>query len=458
MIAWVIAAGRWVVETFFPSSLLEQYPAFFSVVKLKAGPFFMSTVLSPIMLGKCVEWVQRAPLRVSQIFVLIITPILFVGPQIVTPDTPFFFAWTLCLLMSIRMQKRRYHSEEVDALTPPLWGLAILLGLAMAFAAYSKYTAILIAVLVMFSGAGLWNSMIIALVCAAALSPYFYWLATDGLANNAGIFFQFSNGLGTYLKPNNFKFMGDLWASQMVFWTPLVFFGSLIFLFTDVRRFFRSDKRHRLSGTLFLWAFTPLFLFSITALKRPAEANWPLVGAIAATVMCMARLRNRVFSLWILALQNIAIVFFAWVFLTQGSRLAPLIEDHYPKVAEKLKQPSRLKEFEGWPRLHTLLSDAVLNEESPIQVESFQVLSSLLFVNSSQNKNESLNLYFWDEGSRRSEFSLNPKYLLSKVERSKPHWLLARNQKTVPGCRLYQGLIKGASEVYFLYTCNGLRP
>ncbi len=458
MIAWIIAIGRWFVETFVPSSLQADYPSFFSVVKLKAGPFFFSSFLTPVLVAKCVEWVQREPLRVSQIFVLLVTPLLMVGPQIVTPDTPFFFAWALCLLMAIRMQKRRYHEEDISTLSPPLWMISIFLGTAMAFAAYSKYTAVLLAFLVLISGSGLWNALLTAAVCAAWLAPYFYWLASHGSQEGAGIYFQFANAIGDPLKPNNFKFVGDLWASQILFWTPMVFIGSFVFLFTDVRRFFLSDKKHRLSGTLFIWSLTPLIFFSLTALKRPAEANWPLVGAISATVMCVARLRNRFVSLSILSLQNIAIIFSAWVILTQGPKLALLIQDISPRAAEKLSKPSRLNEFEGWPRLHTLLKDAVLNEPSPIEVESFQVLSSLLFVNSSQSDSNKLNLFFWEEGSRVSEFNRNPKYLLAEEDKQKPHWLLTRQQQNPDQCRLYQGLIKGVSEVYFLYTCQGLKP
>ncbi len=458
MIAWIIAAGRWIIETISPNYLQLEYPAFFSVVKLKAGPFFLSCVATPVLVGKCIEWVQRAPLRVTQMIVLLVTPLLFVGPQIVTPDTPLFFSWTLCLLMAIRLQKRRYYKNDTGDLSPPLWSIAVTLGIAMAFAAYSKYTAVLLAFLVLISGAGLWNAMICALVCSVLIAPYVYWLATTGVAEEAGIFFQFGNAIGDVLKPNNFKFVGDLWASQILFWTPMIFLGVFGFLFTDVRRFFLSDKKHRLSGTLFIWAIAPLVLFSLTALKRPAEANWPLVGGIAAIVMCVARLRLRMFSLTLLTIQNVAIISVAWLVLTQAPKLSVFFEDISPRASALLEKPSRLREFEGWPRLHTLLKDAVLNEDSPIVVESFQILSSLLFVNSSLEEENKLKLYFWEEGSRRSEFNRTPKYLLAKEELNKGHWLLTRDQKNVPDCRLYQGLIKSVSEVYFLYTCKGLRP
>jgi hypothetical protein len=456
MIAWVIATGRFVIELLVPFELQTAYPYFFSVVKLKAGPYFLSTVACPLVIGKCIEWVQRAPLQITQMFALILTPVFLMGPQIVTPDTPFFLGWSLCLLSAIGFQRRRYHNHVLGDPTPPLIALSVISGAALAFSAYSKYSAILAAFLLVLSGCGLWNAMMMGLVCLSFLLPYFLWLASHGQADGAGVVFQLSNALGDPFKPNNFKFMGDLWASQVVFWTPLVFLSTFVFLFADTRRFFISGKSSHLSGTLFLWAITPLLFFSLTALKRPAEANWPLVGFVAAIVMSLARLHRHLTRLWILIFQNVLVVVLGWMFLTHGPDLAHYVEFIQPKLAEKLRKPSRLHEFSGWDRLHTLLEDTTRFKPNPILVESYQLYSSLLFIDSSRSDEHKLlpRLFFWTEGSRPSEFNRQAQYLLPEAQKNKAHWKLLRSSRQMENCRLYQTLLKEASEVYFLYECE----
>lgn len=460
MIAYVIAGGQALIELIFPTEMLNAYPRFFSIVKLKAGAFFLTTFLTPLILGRCIEWVQRSPLRITQMMALLITPVIFVGPQIVTPDSPLFFAWSICLLCTIRIQRRRFHNANIGDTTPSLPVLSIVIGLALAFAAYSKYSAILLVFLIVVSGAGLWNSMLIALVTAILMIPYASWTYTFGLENQAGIFFQFQNALGNALKAPRYNFVGDLWLTQLFFWTPMVFIGVFVCLFTDVRRFFQSDKSHRLSGTLFLWAIVPLILFSLTALKRPAEANWPLVGAIPATVMVLSRLKDRVFGLWLYIAQCLVVISSAWLLLTQGQELARIVEPFHAKAAARLRQPSRLREFDGWQRIYTLLGDSVRTTDEVILVESFQVLSSLAFAGSSRPVTESIPnpLAIWKSGSRKSQFNHSPKYLSDAEEKQAPHWLLTRNSPSLPNCTPHQNLIKSIGEVYTLYACNNLRP
>ena len=456
MIAWVIGAGRMIVEALVSDELISRSPAFFAIVKLKAGPYFLSSVLTPLVIGKCVEWIQRDSISVTQMLALMLTPILLLGPQVVTPDAPLFLGWSLCLLAAIGFQRRRFHNNVLGDPTPPLFALSLLSGAALAFSAYSKYSALLAAFLLVMSGAGLWNALMMAAVALVFVFPYLLWMSTQGLQDGAGVIFQLGNAIGAPIKPNNFKFVGDLWASQLFLWSPFVFIGVFVFFFTDLRRFFLAVKSSRLSGTLFLWSMAPLLFFSLTALKRPAEANWPLVGVLAASAMVLSRLRNRPFWLWLLIVQNVAILALGWALLTQGPRLASIVEEVRPAWAEKLRKPSRLREFAGWDRLHTLLSDITKQDTRPIEVESFQVLSSLLFADSAQTSETELSprLFIWAEGSRESQFNHTPRYVMSERLRKQPRWLLTRDPKKVAGCRLYQGLVKEASELYFLYSCD----
>ncbi len=162
------------------------------------------------------------------------------------------------------------------------------------------------------------------------------------------------------------------------------------------------------------------------------------------------------FHLALLILQNVALQVFGWMILTQGPRLAAVIEPYHAKWAEKLRKPSRLREFSGWERLHTLLADISKQDERPILVESYQLLSSLLFVDSAHRAESRLGsrLYIWAEGSRESQFHHQPRYVLPEALRSQSRWLLTKTPQKRGACRLYQGLLKESSDIYFLYSCE----
>jgi hypothetical protein len=456
MIAWLIAAGRWLVETVVPEATRAEEPFFWAQVGLRFVPYFLSSVVTPLLVGTCIEWIQRAPMRLSQMLAVMTVPVFLLGPQIITPDTPFFMAWTLCLLVAIGFQRRRVYNHLAGDPTPPQYSLSLVAGSALAFAAYSKHSAVIAAFLIVVSGMGLWNSILTGFVCLALLAPHLYWNATVGVAEQAGIFFQFQNALGTVAPKPNFKWFGDVWASQLLLWTPLVFIGCWVYLFVDIRRFFMSNRLSRLSGTLFLWTFVPVAFFSLTALSRPAEANWPLVGSIAATAWVVARFRNRVVWLWSMLFSNVAMLTLGFLILTQGPVLADVVQGFAPRIAKKLRKRSRLEEFSGWDRAHTLLSDAVASDTTEVRVESYQLLSALLFVDSVAPPTRALNgrLRILPASSRRSEFNRLPEYMPSEDAHG-PYWALLREKKKRPdGCHFYQDIVKGSSQILYLYRCG----
>ena len=457
MISWSIGLGRFLVEHLAPARWQAAQPLFYAQLGLRLVPYFMTSVLLPLVLARTTELVSKRPLRNLQILVLITTPLFFVGPQIVTPDAPFFLFWAWALLLLIKFVRSRGAESFPGDVTPFQSSRAIRLGILLACAAYSKYSAILIVFLLMVTGTGLLNTIMAGCVSLALFLPYIFWTASTGKAENAGIFFQFQNALGGTNALPNYKRAGDLIGSQIFFWSPLIFALALWLPLLDLRRHFARIQKSRLTGLLSVWAFVPVMFFVVTGLKRPAEANWPLVGALAATVLVLSRLRHRAFLLFIISVSNVFILILGGLILTRGPELARLVETYAPRASEQLRKPSRLDEFKDWENFHQLVSDSSAINQAPIEVESYQVLSELLFYDRIAPVAESLGarLKYWAEGSRRSQFNMWPDRLLSEFEKKKPRWILAR-RATLENCSLHQTLIRGIEnpQSYSLFRCG----
>jgi len=223
--------------------------------------------------------------------------------------------------------------------------------------------------------------------------------------------------------------------------------------------FFAPQKRSRLVGTLFLWGFVPLAFFFLTSLKRPAEANWPLVGAVGASVLVLSRYGSRWGQLaWIGVSSWIIQIAFLLVIL-QGSFLAGLLRNTAPQWADRLDRPSRIREFSGWDRLHQLVFESTATEKAPILVQSYQLLSVLLFQDAASSSNQRLGdrLRIWPEGSRVSFFNGQERY---QPGTESSYWLLTRGSSKVDDtCKIQQSLVKGSTdpEPFTVYLCSRQR-
>jgi 4-amino-4-deoxy-L-arabinose transferase-like glycosyltransferase len=457
MIAWLIRLGEWIQNILLPRSMIAGDPGFYARTALKLVPSFLSSVITPLLMARTIELVQKQPLRLSQLAVLLTLPIFIFGPQIVTPDAPFFMAWAWVLMLSVQLLRSRAGKSVAGDSTPFSWKISLTAGIALAFAAYSKYTALLAAFLFVIAGAGIYNSVVACLVAFVLTAPYFVWTYDVGMTQGAGVFFQFQHGLGSATSSVNYKRMGDLVASQIFMWGPLVFLGALLAPLMDFRKLFVPQRKSFLVGSLFMWAFFPLIFFALNALKRPAEANWPLMGALAASVLVLARLRKHVSWLVTLFLLNVVLCLLAAALITQAGLFVPLAKQFSPRLAEKLKQPSRLQEFQRWDRLHEVMFEATRLETLPVEVQSYQVLSELLFADSYARAGERFGdrLKIWAEGSRMSEFQRHTEFL--NDNEAKPYWLVMHNADKAPGeCFLQQTVFKSPAEPepFSIYRCN----
>lgn len=456
MIAWIITLSRKVAAV-LPFHFSGQNAIVQTQLGLRLIPYFLSCVVTPLFLGWSIEKVQKRPLRVTQMFALMTSLTFVFGPIVITPDTPLFAAWSVALFLLIVLIRGHKDNVFPGDKTRTSIPISLALGIVLAFAAYSKYSAILLALCLVITGLGLWNSMITGLVSLALVTPYILWnLSPAAKSMQSGVFFQMKNAINPLTDPIHWARVGDLWVAQLFMWGPMIFIGSFVFLLSSARRLFSSERRSTLSGTLFVWAFLPLVFFSITGLRRNPEANWPLMGCLAATVLSISRMYKHGFLLLLTTTLNAFTLIAAAIIFFNPAILLPYVsETKYPKVVQLLSKEPRFFEFQHWDQLRSSLFETTLNSEEPIVVESYQKLSALLFVDDAAAPNEKIanRLKIW-QPSRRSQFHTQELYL---ADEKKPYWLLLREKTEKPNnCRYYQQLFRGEtpSEISSLYRCN----
>ncbi len=459
LIAWIIRVGQDFIKLFIPRALFVESPVFFTLFSFRALPYFLSTVVFPLTLARCIEVVQRRPIGLLEMFVLISSPIFVFGPQIITPDTPFFVFWTLALLYALKFQRSRPNSSLPGDITPFDFKRSLKLGLVLGLAAYSKYTAILAAFLILVTGAGFWNSFVSGVTALVLTLPYFIWNFTIAKEQGAGLFFQLSHGIAPASKEISLMRVGDLILTQIFFWTPFIFFPALLSPIFRFRSSFVTQKRSPLLGTLFMWIFVPLLFFSIMALRQKQEANWPLIGVAGALVLVTSQLRKTASGLFLLFTTQIAtnVLVFGLIFFNKP--LGRVLEKDWPRLSELLNRPSRMYEFKDWDKFYTFVSETIQKDTDRLEVQSYQILSELLFFDQTEpnpDKKITPRLKIWAESSRKSQFHFNPVYVASP-EAGRSKWILTHGEvtQTETGCRVYQTLFKNPQEgkTFSLWKC-----
>jgi hypothetical protein len=270
-----------------------------------------------------------------------------------------------------------------------------------------------------------------------------------GKPEGLGIFFQFKNALQPFNNPAQWFRVGDLFASQFALWGPLIF---IYFIFLSI-------KKIQSRGWLIFWSWSPLIFFSIGALRRPAEANWALVGAMSAYILVLAHLNRKAIQLSYIIIFNFLILISGFVVLVHGQSLSPYVESYSPRFAEKLLKPSRINEFRDWKRFREFLYEATRDDTHPILVDRYQVLSPILFFDSIANQQETLKgrLKIWENGgSRRSQFNIEKEFKIDEASLSR-YWLLVDDLSKSPDhCRFFQSLFRGVDDiqVYHLLKCE----
>ena len=457
MIAWVIRLGQSFIGLFIPTLFRNEAPVYWAQFEFRFLPYALTNFFLPLILALCIERIQKSELRVSQMFVIITAPVFVLGSHVITPDTPFFVGWALALYFVIKFQRSRGSNAVPGDPTPFQLSRSIRMGIILAFCAYSKYSAALCALLFVFTGAGFYNAFVAALVSVLLFIPHLQWNLEVGQPQGAGIFFQLANGLGARNGANHYNRMGDLILSQIFLWTPPIFLTALLAPLSNFRKFFVAQRDSQLFGTLWIWSMGPVFFFGITALKRNAEANWPLVGFMAASVFTLAYLHKRPISLLLLCVFNLASVALAVGLLSKNENLIRFIRPLSEPFYQSLQKPSRLWEFDPWDKPQQILFEATKNDSYPIEVESYQILSKLKFYDAQAPSSLQMGprLVIWPEGSRKSEYNMNPRNLPPENYKG-TYWLLTYDRTNKPNnCRINQVLLTDSFESppYSLYLC-----
>jgi hypothetical protein len=458
LLAWMIHLNRSLVNFLVPTSLLESFPVFFAQLKLRALPYFVSSVLTPLTMGLIIESVQRSPLLLSQMFCLITLPIALFGPVVVTPDVPFLFAWTLCLGFGIQFQKSRKIRSVAGDPTPMNIHLSLLSGATMAIAVYSGQLAFLIPILLIVSGIGLRN-WLLSVVTAAVLSfPYLLWIHQYS-GPLSDMFFLFPKAPLETLLVNSTRseFWASFWSGQFFLWNPMVFMACFLYLILDQRRFFLYDQNSRFTGTLFLWAFVPLLMITAFCFDGPIEANWGLIGAVPASILVLARFKFKGLMRTLLLMINLAMAVGSILVFVQGRDIAPKIESFAPRFAERLSKHSRLDEFRNWRNLHLLLHTTIGSDPAPIVIPDRQTLASLIFAEESSPKNVRFGDRFRtvaSQGPKANFFQRQPAYQFN-TEGKERFWFFSKDRpKDLKNCRASQSLERIPGEIYWLLECN----
>ncbi len=449
MVAYIIRLSQSIFEALFGNVYDGSKTSLF--ISLRWFPSFLGFVVLPYFVGLSVQEVQRKSLTMTQVFGILSAPILIFGAQIITPDLPLFVVWAAAFLLSLRMRRKLRKGLPTGTITPFSWHFSIWMGILWALGAYSKYTAIFLPLLFILSGAGFWNTFVAALVCAGFTSPYLYWTLTEAYPNRMGIFYQLDRGtniLGTEAK---FKWVGDLWAAQFIFWSPAF-----------ILDYFLSLKHHRrMSWSLGAWIFLPLLFFSITGLRNRPEANWPVMGGIALMVFVLSRhSRHPIRLFWFTMINYGCVIVALWAMLNQ-STVGKFIAPFAPELGEKLQtKVSRVEEFKGWDNLRNILFESTLTDRLPIHVEKYHVLSPLLFFDRTARKDEKLlDRLKIDHvpGKSVSQFHFEKQYLPEVTE---AFWFFKKGEDAPAGkkCDLKLSFVKAEpkAEAFSLFKCRNI--
>jgi hypothetical protein len=447
LVAYIIRIGQEIFEAFWGSNYAGAKAQLF--LSFRWLPDVLGYILLPCLLGASIQEYQKKDLSLSQVFGILSTPLILFGAQIITPDLPLFIIWTGSFLVSLKMKRRLRKDLEPKQPTPFSLKYSLIVGILWTLGGYSKYTAIFIPLLFIISGIGFWNLFLAGITCLILFSPYIYWTLTSALTNHMGIFYQLDRGtslLGTSIHLN---WVADLWAAQLLFWSPLFCFDYLLRL--------RSKKL--MSWSMGSWIFLPLVFFSITGLRNRPEANWPAMGGIALSVYIIARLGKRPLRMfWYTTLHYFLVIVALWALLNQ-TFVGKLVAPFHKEIGEKLqKKVSRIEEFRGWQNLRNLLFEFTLIDKDQIIVEKYHVISPLLFYDKSVNLEEKLkDRLKIDKIPNRSvsqfhfEDSFTPDY-------RKSYWFLKKGEGIPENkrCELRQSFVKAdpMGEPFTLYKCK----
>ncbi|MBP2651853.1 MAG: dolichyl-phosphate-mannose-protein mannosyltransferase [Firmicutes bacterium] len=200
-------------------------------------------------------------------------PIVQISFQVVTPDVPLLFFWTMTLYLAY------------GAIFESKQSFLYLSGITMGLLLLSKYTGILLASgLIIFLLTTsyrplLWNKSFYVTMGLAigVFSPVLLW---NGLHNWVSFHYQLDHGIGQ-VQTTNWLTLIDYWQNQMLVANPIIFVGLLYYCLKYIRKNVTDAK---LAFLLWPFLFVVLF-FNFTAITKKVEANWPLPAYVTGSIL-----------------------------------------------------------------------------------------------------------------------------------------------------------------------------
>jgi 4-amino-4-deoxy-L-arabinose transferase-like glycosyltransferase len=317
MVAWMMAAGRWIAGD--------------SALGLRLAGVLASALSTIVLWRTAVLLVGRRTANEAALFAVTI-PLLNVGAIVMTPDTPsvLFFVlggWAIAELNSSRNAN---------------WWLAV--GLFAGLGLLSKYTnfffglTIVIWILAVrrnWHWLGTWQLYAGGIIALALFIPVIWWNWIYGGAS-------FDKQFGRVVDVDGFK-----WVWQLELWGALVLLLGPVLFWLAARGFFETARRfkatHEPESALLLALTAPLVVyFSLHALHGRVLPNWlapaypffAILAAVGAASIPDAMARHR-------AAVSGAFVSAALTALIYAHALRPLY------VSAWVKEPTQ--QLRGWP-------------------------------------------------------------------------------------------------------------
>lgn len=206
-------------------------------------------------------------------FLFLFIPIVQINYQVVTPDVPLLFFWTLTLYFA--------YSAIFEGKQNFFYWSGIAIGLML----LSKYTGILLVV-------GLFGFLLTTRYRPLLCHKSFY--LTIGLAlfvflpvllwnqshHWASFYYQLNHGIG-HDDRINWLTLTEYWANQTLVANPIFFVALLYYSCKGIAKNVTDEKL-----AFLLWPFLSVLLFfSITALTKKVEANWPLPAYVTGSIL-----------------------------------------------------------------------------------------------------------------------------------------------------------------------------
>lgn len=284
--------------------------------KGEMGVRFMSCMLSAgtyLILWNLIENPKKKDYVIHFFLVMFSFTLMNAYGFLTLPDTPLLFFSALFLWLYKRFLQ-----------TPSTW-TSMLLGIVMAALMYSKYHAVLVILLVLFSNPKLikngkaWLAVLVALICYL---PHFFWLYQNDFVSITFHLYERPNQAYSFEKFTLAYFLNQVVIIGLLFYW--VYFSLVKFKVTD-----------KFSKALIYVTYGVLIFFFISSFNRRVQAQWTIAITIPLAIIAFNHLlENGKSRKWMyrIGIVSFAILLYARAWLVFQPLLPVIFETHGNKI------------------------------------------------------------------------------------------------------------------------------